>query len=73
MKIKFKIGDRVGVIYSEEHSEYNNAYIGQFGTIDENDDCPFVKLDGENRRRCFHQDEYEYEYIINSPLYKALS
>ena len=68
-KFKFKIGDKVIVIRAVD--EDDNLFIGKTGTVEEDDDVPFVMMDS-GRRKAFVQSQLELEVVYNSPLYQAL-
>jgi hypothetical protein len=71
MKVKFKIGERVVYAYPWRNEINPEVPLGEAGYVEEEDDCPFILFD-DYGRRCFIQDELEYENIYNSPLIKAL-
>lgn len=71
MKPKFKVGDRVVLIFAEHYEEkwiYKSFKIIQENTV------PLCEplFESDLKQHYFTQDQLELEEIYNSPLYKAL-
>jgi hypothetical protein len=63
--MKFKVGDRVVIV-----NKYREGRFGKSFFIED------IDIDGDlwmnNEQWCLSEDELEFDYIYNSPLYKAL-
>lgn len=68
---KFKTGDRVIVVRDSDNSK--SVHIGKLATVLEEDNVPYIRVDGSLRHTPFYESDLEFPEVYNSPLYKALN